>query len=220
MRVLPTYSNIAGTLHVQGHMAWIKNPEGEISWAYSSKDSRINIVGCPRSGTLYTTRVLSKLGYNIGHEVGGIDGSVGYHLAVIKPKNCLHQVRHPLKQIASMITHGNWGFSNQIVKPPNMRLLGCMTLWLKLNELCEEFTVWRYQLEELPEIWDEFCERIGHEKCKLPDVPKTTNANKRTKPITWADLFIEDEDLAQKIFDKAVQYDYHPAGQMIINQAG
>jgi hypothetical protein len=163
------------------------------------------------------TKLLKELGYNVGHEEPGDDGSVGYHLAVIKPENCFHQVRHPLKQISSMLAHQSWGFMLDVVDLPNKHLLGCMEYWLKWNKLCEEFCVWRYRIEQLPDIWDEFCDRIGHERCDIPDVPTNTNTRKRYMErnnyteLTWDDLFKEDRQLAQDIFDKAEKYGYAPA---------
>jgi hypothetical protein len=140
------------------------------------------------------------------------DGSVGYHLAIIRPKNCLHQVRHPLKQISSNIVHKQWGFIDQVIDLPNKKLLGCMQYWLIWNQMCEDFCVWRYQIEQLPEVWDEFCERIGHEKCELPDIPTNINSAHRNHgdfyQYTWDDLFNEDKDLAQEIVEMAKRYGY------------
>ena len=207
IREIPVYSKVTNRLCVVGNNAYLKDKDGMITWSYSGKDpGRICIVGAPRSATVYMTKLLCKLGYEIGHEQSGPDGSVGYHLAAIRPDNCFHQVRHPLKQIASMMGHRNWGFCDQIIDVPDLKLLGCMTMWLKFNELCEGVCVWRYCIEDLP--WDEFLRRIGHKQCKLPDIPKDINADKRTKSLDWCSLFDCNAELANRIYDKSKEYGY------------
>jgi hypothetical protein len=213
---IPTYGRFDGTVHKNKDSVYLKDKLGIIKWSYSGKDTgSIKVAACPRSGTVYMTEVLRKFGYNVGHEESGEDGSVGYHLAVVRPDNCLHQVRHPLKQIASMLAHRNWGFSGKIVKVDNYRLLGCMQLWIRMNILIEEFAVGRYQVEELPNVWDWFCEKIGHEKCDIPDVPTDTNKDKRTEKLTWANLYECDGELAHDIYMKSLEYGYVPLGQNV-----
>jgi hypothetical protein len=99
-----------------------------------------------------------------------------------------------------------------VIDLPNKKLLGCMQYWLIWNQMCEDFCVWRYQIEQLPEVWDEFCERIGHEKCELPDIPTNINSAHRNHgdfyQYTWDDLFNEDKDLAQEIVEMAKRYGY------------
>ncbi len=176
----------------------------------------IFIAGTARSATVYITKVLNELGYSIGHEKNESDGSVGYHLAVLKPEHCLHQVRHPLKQIASMLTHQAWGFMNHIIDVYDYNLRGCMQYWLLWNELIEEFAVWRYRIEDLPDVWEEFLEKIGHEYEPIPDVSITTNSSRERgiiekrnyKELEWNDLFDCNEKLAQQVYDKSTEYGY------------
>ena len=222
MRInIPVYIKTGPRVHIEDGKACVRNANGKIAWEYTGeKCDGISIAACARSATVYTTKLLRELGYDIGHEMMGKDGSVGYHLAVIKPKNCLHQVRNPIKQISSMYQHQSWGFMQQVVDINGTGLLGCMQYWLKWNELIEEFAVWRYQIEQLPDVWDEFCDRINHKKCKLPNIPKNTNSRKEAlaaidftfKDFTWDDLYKEDRQLAQDISDKAVEYGYAPSG--------
>jgi len=200
--------------------AAIFNRKGEASWECSLREvtgKGIFVAACARSGTLYITKVLRALGYNIGHEIFDTDGSVGYHLAVIKPDRCLHQVRHPLKQISSMFDHQAWGFMDYAAKITSHSLLGCMQYWLQWNELLEEFCVWRYQLEQFDSVWNEFLDRIDHPYEPLPDVSRSINsrhANSALKLLReihnfdWTDLFECDDELAYKILLKAEQYGY------------
>lgn len=215
MRIeIPVYVNDGAKVVLQNRGAYVKDKAGLTVWSYNNDDitgKRIFICACARSGTKYITDVLRELGYDIGHEVAKKDGSVGYHLAVIKPENCFHQVRHPLDQIASMGTQSHWGFMAEVITVDNHDLLGCMQYWLKWNELCEEFCTWRYRLEDLP--WVEFLERIGHKYEEIPDVPTNVNSRQHGN-LTWDDLFSENKGLAQKIYDKTVGYGYSfPKGQ-------
>ena len=211
MRIdIPVYIHKSGKLQYGDGDAVLLDQTGNITWRYcGKKHNGVAIASCIRSGSQYTTKVLHKIGLNVGHEYQAPDGSVGYHLVVIRPKNCLHQVRHPLGQIASNMSHHSWGFCDQVIDLSNYSLLGCMQYWLKWNQLCEEFCVWRYQIEQFPIVWNEFLDRIGHEHCILPDVPTDTNKSKEPiHKLTWDNLFAEDRELAQEILDKANEYGY------------
>ncbi len=229
MRInVPVYIKTGPKLTVDGSDICIKNRQGETTWSYSGKEHKgIGIAACARSGTIYMAEVLKKLGYNIGHEQMGDDGSVGYHLAVIKPDNCFHQTRHPLKQISSMLVHQSWGFMNDVIDIRGHGLLGCMEYWLKWNQLCEDFCVWQYRIEELPDIWDEFLDRIGHVKCDLPDVPINTNSSTKGRykertdynNLAWSDLFNENREVAYAIVNKTKEYGYSPQGQSVATES-
>lgn len=221
MRIdIPIYIKLSSPVTITEDGAYLKKEDGTITWSYSGKlvtGKGIYIATAARSGSMYTTHILHALGYDIGHETVADDGSVGYHLAVIKPKNCFHQVRHPVNQISSMFAHQSWGFGNDVVDVDGRGLKGCMQYWLKWNELLEEFCIWRYQIEQFPDVWDEFLERIGHLPTLMPDVPTDTNARsiyKRSENFTWSDLCDCDRQLAQEIIDKAEKYGYEiPQGQ-------
>jgi hypothetical protein len=219
MQILPVYSRMGPKVKPSQFGATAKGPNGEKVWEYDGRKvtgKGIYVCATARAGTMYMSKVLNKLGYNIGHEMVEEDGCVGYPLVVIKPDNCFHQVRHPLKQIASMMAHKSWGFMEDIIDIPGRGLFGCMTYWLEWNKLCEEFCVWRYRLEDLPSVWSEFLDRIGHEPCEIPDVSTTENSSKKShyyekfryEEVSWADLFKCHKQLAQEILDKANEYGY------------
>jgi len=214
---IPVYIKTGPKVTYRDGHAEIRNPDGKVTWEYHGENfNGIGIAACARSGTVYMTEVLRRLGYDIGHEAMGRDGSVGYHLAVVKPSGCFHQVRNPLKQIASMHQHRSWGFMQHVIDIEGEGLLGCMQYWLGWNELIEEFAVWRYQIEQLKEVWPEFLERIGHKKCEIPNIPTNTNSNREALALTdreqieftWQDLFNCDSKLAMKIYNKAIEYGY------------
>ena len=220
MRInIPVYSRMGPKVQKTSFGAYAKDPAGKTVWAYDGRlatGKGIYVCAAARSATMYMTKVLVALGYKIGHESVQEDGSVGYHLAVIKPENCFHQTRHPLKQISSMVTHKAWGFMEDVIDIPGKGLRGCMTYWLQWNELIESFAVWQYAVENLPESWPEFLDRIGHDYEPLPDIPTNTNSctiesfyeKQSYKEFTWADLFNEDRELAHKIKEKAKEYGY------------
>lgn len=228
MRILiPVYTRFGPKIQITEDGAYTKNKKGDIAWVYQGKQvtgKGIFVCGTARAATIYITKVLETLGYDIGHEKTGVDGSVGYHLVVIKPKNCFHQVRHPLKQISSMVAHGAWGFMQDVIDINGMGLLGCMQYWLLWNELIEEFAVWRYRIENLPDVWCEFLERIDHKYEPLPDISTSINScqekticeRHRHIKLTWNDLFNKNRELAQRIKNKCMVYGYSaelPQGQ-------
>ncbi len=226
MRIeIPVISRCGPKVKTTSDGAYIKNHEGFITWSYQGKEvtgKGIYVAACARSGTMYITKVLQKLEYDIQHEMTGSDGSVGYHLAIIKPEGCFHQVRHPLKQIASMYDHGAWGFMNQVVDVQGVGLLGCMQYSLKWNELLEEFCVWRYQLEQIKDVWSEFLERIGHSCVPIPEI-EDKNERKTSFEYTefsWDELYECDRELAQMIYDKHLEYGYLPEGKERVMNLG
>lgn len=226
MRIyLPVYTKMGPRVVKTEHGLCAKAPDGKTVWSYDSRrvtGKGIYICGAARSGTVYMVKLLNALGYKISHEAVDRDGSVGYHLVLVKPENCFHQVRHPLKQIASMQAHQSWGFMEDIINVPGRGLFGCMTYWLEWNELIEQFAVWRYNLENLSDVWDEFLDRIGHEKCDIPDIPRNEHSSLTGsyyekfshEELSWEDLFQCNEELATKIADKANEYGYKELMQM------
>ena len=220
MRIdLPIYTRIGPKIKLSEHGAYAVRPDGGPAWSYDGRKvtgKGIYVCATARGGTVYMSKVLSALGYRVGHEQVDEDGSVGYHLAVIRPDGCFHQTRDPLKQIASMVAHRSWGFIEDVIDIPRRGLLGCMTYWLEWNKLCEEFCVWRYQIEQLPEVWGEFLERIGHDKRDIPNIPRDENSSttkgfyerESYSTLSWGDLFTMNRELAQAIYNKAKEYGY------------
>jgi hypothetical protein len=212
---VPVYSRFGPNVVYKDGEACCKDKDGEVTWAYSGKDvtgKGIFVCASPRSATSYMTLILRELGYDIGHEKADKDGSVGYHLAVIQPENCFHQVRHPLNQISSMQSLHSWGFMDTVVNVANHKLLGMMQCWLQWNEICESFCVWRYRIEDLPDAWPELLWRIGHYNrlALIPPVPTNTNSWKHTM-LNWDDLYECNSELSQEIYDKHLEYGYSPA---------
>lgn len=90
-----------------------------------AKEKLVLVIGCPRSGTGYMWKVLSKCGVRVAHEREGQQGIVSWLFTADSAdpawgpkttdyhfKHIFHQVRHPLKCIASMhlVVNKAWAY--------------------------------------------------------------------------------------------------------------
>lgn len=166
----------------------------------------ILITGCGRSGTGYITKCFAQLGLDIGHEKWGEDGISSFYLAGKgrlphwhfkgKPENYnftfkFHQVRHPLKAIASATTFRQprtiTFIKENIYIPDGVDPLEFAAYyWVRWNKLVEEKVKGlRYQVEHPP--WEKICEILDI-PFKIPQgVPKNTNTRPH-KDVSWDDL--------------------------------
>ena len=134
------------------------------------------ITGVGRSGTLYTTHVLRAAGYDVGHEHHlGAHGMVSWEWAIEadfypnwhvcnQPEFdvILHQVRHPLKTIASCTKAVNkeaWRYiyANTPIDPESPLLQRCAEYWYHWTLYAEKRASWTYQVEMLDKLIGEFC---------------------------------------------------------------
>jgi hypothetical protein len=143
----------------------------------NSIPKRVLITGCGRSGTKYITFVLRRLGLDVGHERMGDDGIASWCMAVNAEsvawgvsasrysfEHVLHQVRHPLDAIASIATfkEPSWRFicAHAPIVADEPVLLRSAKYWYHWNLEAEKIAHWRYAVEQLPEHFEEFCERL------------------------------------------------------------
>lgn len=205
--------------------------------------TRILITGCGRSGTNYVARALNSIGFPFSHEGFPKKGIAAWPLAVktheampwwmlfkqgdfiFKP--ILHQVRHPLSVIASAQTFANssWSYIKKFIpiNDNDSLLLKCMKYWYYWNLKAEEMAEWTYRVESFPELFPEFCERMGHpelikKKNKFSQMVKSVNSRagwleknplKLTKKsVTWSRLEEEDKELCELIKLQARKYGY------------
>jgi hypothetical protein len=208
---------------------------------------KIRILACARSGTLYTTKVLQSIGLKVGHEWTDRDGTVSAFAIGSPPyplmkwekpegrvahqgENCeteqwtatLHQVRDPLKVIAScyvVVPASAWLFYNRLLKLGTRggKLYRCMLYWLRFNELIEANSNYTYRVEEFAVQWPVLLEEMNLPVLtELPDVSTKTNHEKRNQipfadknfKVTWEDLENVDALLTKKVKEKAVAYGY------------
>lgn len=197
--------------------------------------SKILITGCGRSATLYTSVLLQKLGLDIQHEKMGENGTVNWYQAAEpyygelgENPIIVHQVRHPLRTIASCQRWVHILAGHPFIEaPPNLflseyipidqddsLLYKSMTYWYYWNKLAEQNARYTYRIENLPNVFEEFCQVIGYpELAERTDVFDTIPKNINTNPIgynenTWDDLYIEDAGLTDMIINLAVGYGY------------
>jgi hypothetical protein len=166
-------------------------------------DKKLLIIGCPRSGTLYTTKGLQKQGYDINHEAHGKDGMVSWTAAHKKgiygrlPKDfrkweIRHQLRNPLDTVSSFqtISGSTWNWLSQegiTHKRRNQETFDesvdrLLLFWITWTELCMGVTEDWYQIEDI----------------SFPGVHKSSNTRPHTflevkniRDSIWYDRFIE-----------------------------
>lgn len=188
------------------------------------------ITGCPRSGTKFTANLLGRyLGYDTTFEKRGnrftvswkhivsgyFDPPANQNVIVCDFDRIIHQVRHPLKVIASMTTIWNqsMGFIGKFVDLPdllenkNQTVRNCMNAWYGWNKIIEKKAVWRYKIEDLPTVLDTWCKYLDIPVFNFPDIKNNINGRKHIT-LKWEDLFKIDEQLAKKIKNLSEHYGY------------
>ena len=191
------------------------------------------ITGTGRSGTHFTSAALSALGVDAPHEAVGRDGCVSWKHAATgvfeyigKGRKVLvedpgfhpviHQVRDPLKVIASMQTFSlsSWYYMARSVElrltdPP---LLTAMRAWVGWNESIERRASWRFRIEDLDSVFPELCRRIGIDTkvSGLPPLPKSRRDSRshRYRALTWSDLNQASPEWSVEVRAMAERYGY------------
>jgi hypothetical protein len=182
------------------------------------------ITGSGRSGTKYMATVLRQCGLDVGHERPGRDGIVssyycfeaawypGQHVAPRPAFDVvLHQVRHPLRSIASITTGHSWKWTCQFlpVGPRAPLLRRACWNWLVFNEEAERQAIFTYRVEDLEEAWGEIERLLGFEADyrSISDVPRDINA-RRHRAVAWADVRRVAPGIYGRIRTAAKRYGY------------
>lgn len=199
---------------------------------------RFLITACPRSGTKYTAELLTAAGIPTGHErvynptgphpwrkTGEVSWAAVPHLADIVAQGIpiLHQVRHPLKVIASMMAKklferpGGWRdiatdfLWGGVIDTNANPLWAASYMWLKWNEEIEKYTYKRYRIEDmsaalLVDVWMDYTEKDSISLDALQTTPRDINHSKgRVKSLEWPDL---PADLVEPIREMSSRYGY------------
>lgn len=138
----------------------------------------ILITGCGRSGTRYVSYLLDLLGLDVGHEKMGRDGTASWYMVVPSHsppfgpasteymfRTVLHQVRHPLAVIPSTLSfkERSWDYicENLGLDRHQEPLRLGLSYWYHWNLKAGRLAGWRYKVEDMAEIFPEFCSHVG-----------------------------------------------------------
>lgn len=191
------------------------------------------ITGCSRSGTSFTTLFLQANGLQVEHEIDGRDGIVSWIMAVdskttpwetpwgpgsrdYRFKHIFHQVRNPLKTIASVSNEPfkAWKYITAYIPQIKMEdppLVKAAKYWIYWNQKAEKKAEWTYRLEDIDKKVEEMSKRLGIPLNKelLAQIPKDTNTRHFTTQCTWTQLkTLLDADLYHKLTRLAKRYGY------------
>jgi hypothetical protein len=156
---------------------------------------KLLITGCGRSGTKYITVLLKQLGMDIGHECMGKDGIASWCMTInseIVPwgpsakdynfEHVFHQVRHPLLVFSSLqsFTDQSWQYIYNNIPYINTNdpdIIKYAKYWYFWNIETEKKATWRYQIEIINEISEQFCQYldIKHNLQKFELLDKNIN---------------------------------------------
>lgn len=203
---------------------------------FSNEDIKdLLITGCGRSGTTFTADYLKACGFDISHESAqGTQGCVSWPMAVkyyspFTPypvntcfRHVFHQVKDPLDVISSFYTNlpnlnlQEWHFIRTFIPEilffHDSALTHCAKYWYYWNLKAEQISEWRYRIEDIHLILDEFETRSGfHLDPEILDsLPKTINHWKLIdRKITWNDLRMAlSPEFFQNLQEMAQRYGY------------
>lgn len=182
------------------------------------------ITGCGRSGTTYITTALQRCGLDVGHERYGRDGIVSGFYAVDAPRYpgrhpnprplfdvVLHQVRHPLRTIASVTTGRSmtWAQPFVPVEPGASTLRWACYYWLAWNRAAEGQAAFTYRIEALEAAWPKLQEALGFDAgySVTAGIPRAINA-RRHRRVTWAGVHRAAPEIYADIRALALRYGY------------
>lgn len=185
---------------------------------------RILIAAYPCSGTKFMAELLKTYGISARHEKSNEDVTVSWRhvgepdkpgISKMEFEKVLHQVRHPLKVLASAPFIGD-ARSEQIFRY-NCAGLGkrdlefYMRTYVRWDELSRGWNpVLRYQLEQLKLVWPEICMHVGLPvDTEYVDDGVTRNSHNRSNVVlTWEDLDAVSPEVSEQIFNLAKDYGY------------
>jgi hypothetical protein len=213
---------------------------------------KLLVTGCGRSGTMYASEVWKTQRLDIRHENPrppngsmGRDGIASWYMAVNDPDPpfgpsasqyefdfVIHQVRHPLKVIASVaqfilrdrqsrdyiernapqtrLTHEEHSMPRR-----DRLILQAARYWYYWNLICETKAIVRIQVEQLTTSLRRLCRLVG--VSYAPDVAELISTNTHGRhlytdedywEICWEDISSLDVDICEKIKKLARKYGY------------
>ena len=194
---------------------WEKLRTGMMQKIVRADKPYLVFTGCGRSGTKYISHVMQAAGLDVGHhDKLGNDGISSWICAPWKAlEGCviLHQVRDPLKQIASMTTANadSWDYiSEHIEADMTNKMRRCMQYWYHWNMIVLMKSHISYRVENIENRWQEICRLCGIDS-EFPDISKTINTRSGSfEPLEMADLERCDLWLMKQIVSLGKQFGY------------
>lgn len=217
-------------------------------WSVSEIDEleiskrKLLISGSGRSGTKFTAKLLKKLGQKVDHERVDDYGTVSWYFCIqdaewypyhpwdprrvhsgergqhYEFETILHQTRHPLKAIASMmkvhqVIDYEWAYEHGLIRSMDDKpLVKAMSLWSSANFAIEERAHWQYRMEDLVagSVWDEWLDRCGLPQQPMPVMKPANRATGYRTPekLTRQDLMDANPVTALAIIGQAARYGY------------
>ena len=176
---------------------------------------------------------MQALGLDVGHEVLGKDGAVGWFYASDYKWNgygpgrgsrresrfdhVLHQIRHPLKAIASTtwMHQPQYRFIDKSLggglTDPQENMVQCAAeYWLRWNKMAEAVSEWSYRIEDIKNGSEQAQKLMAYAGVddvygEWPSVSTTTNHKRTNKPFT---LDMVDQELADQIVAYGERFGY------------
>lgn len=196
-------------------------------WPSRSNYLMIIVVGCPRSGTFFISRLFAEHGFDVGHETWGRDGTSCWQLAadddfwrrfdqcpseLRTAHPAVHQVRNPLDVIGSLFTIAESSFdqlSKAMPSAPTNTLHRAMMAWLYWNRLAQRRASYTYRVENIEAEFSELCRRAGFKTTLKPNFTTSKQTNSRPhRAVTWGELEVVDSALTSEIKKQALAYGY------------
>lgn len=120
---------------------------------------KIIILSCSRSGSRFTSKLLTQSGLKFPHERVGKHGGIGWPLLYkekifIQSSDIIwHQVRNPIDTCQSLLTHAKT-LKKSVSKKAHLTypinsLSWAMEYWYNWNKLCEKKASWTFRVEDL-----------------------------------------------------------------------
>lgn len=156
----PVYKNMSGQKTLKRIIQRLLNIEPGSQHRIFAGTYPFLVTGCGRSGTHFTAKFLELNGVDVGHEITGTEGTVGWLCA--SPQFCqeqgavfakkAHQIRHPSSAIRSMVTmNANayryiFNYAPQCQHPD--RFIAAARYWVHWNNMALDGAALSIRLED------------------------------------------------------------------------
>lgn len=179
---------------------------------------RLLVTGCGRSGTKYTSLLLTRGGIDVPHEQRlGADGICSWLLAArdrpapwgpqpstVRFEYTVHLVRDPLKAIPSITTLNDeaWAFiaGDVSIDAGDAPLRRAAKYWYHWNEMVEDEADLRMRIEDLPDAAEALGPVLGiaFDPRRAEDVPRDLNTRRHGKVVNVVESKLQSIGLVRR----------------------